>query len=662
MPEDQQPVQTVPSLVDGPRAAEDPQQSADPTEAELRAALGGGDGTTLADLGVAVGGSSQPAPGPDAVVFRKPTTADVLRIVAALDPAETKAVGAKHGDGDFMPFPVTSVGPFGGAESFADYDAWKQAVEVQGEVDTLTFAFDGLISNIRNDPELTLAQKATNIALVAGELGRRVEAQNSSHLDEDEKALDEPSSATFWFQAENFSFTYVDDQKDFAQKVATKRDRGVELKASDFADVPDATKPGGWKLPLVTGRSGNFDLARIGDAITALQPTGFRGNPVQLGSPKGRVKSRIRSAISRASGPADRKKALLERLGKAKDAGDPGSLVVFKDRDGRQRWLTIHSNEYVDREGEAFHKEAHDEFVRWVDTDKAERMPELRVFHVPGSGLGRADIVDHTSEGFMIASGTFYPQMEYVAKGLAERDDLGVSHGFWFDPAAFHGGVYHRYRSFEVSVLPRDRAANEATGFIAGKEVPMLNEDKKAELVAVGGAAWADAVESGLSELAKEADEKGLQYKEIETRVLAALTPAKEKAEGDPAGGPTPDPTTVRVGLDAVIAPIAQGMAAIADTVKTIGADVKAQGEQIAALKEGDDEKIADAFRPRFDPTKGAPASEDPNNEPSAEVKATVEKSLEGDVPDYLKPYVNNDGSLAGLNANVTPVPEGMPA
>lgn len=584
--------------------------------------------------------------------------------------APAKDVGTKpHMGGGVAPFPlpITMVGAFGGSETFEDYDEWKAAAKRQDEIDSLAMIFDSLVQNIRNDPEMSLEAKATKIAAVAGELGTRVKRDTDAQVAEDEKALDEPATESFWFEAEDFSFTFQRDQAAAAEKAATKRDTVVELRASDFADVPDAKKPSTWKLPLVRGHSGGFDLGRIGDAVAAMQPSG------QLGSSESRVVARIRAAIGRAPGEAGQKSELRARLAKVKAAADGGLFTVYKDADGRYRWLTVHSNAYKDRENESFAPESHDEYVRWVDADAKDRMPELRIFHVPGSKVGRADLVDHTTEGFMIASGRFEPGMEHVAERLTEwskSTPLGCSHGFWFDPDAFHGGVYHRYRSFEVSVLPLAYAANETTGFIAGKEVPVLSPEKKAALVASGGEEWANTIETRLGEAAKDAEEKGIAYKDIEAatlKVLEGAAPPKTKdGEPDPNGTAPPEGAvtpnadgTVTLNAEA-LAPLAKGMADLAEAVTGIAATVKAQGEQLVALKEADAAKIAEAFRPRFDPTKGFSATQSKDSIVGADDPAVAAAAAQnsGGVPPEMSGYFNEDGSLRGFGG---PAPAAAP-
>lgn len=99
-----------------------------------------------------------------------------------------------------------------------------------------------------------------------------------------------------------------------------KTENGRQYGAGDFADVPDPSKPSTWKLRLAD-KPGMPDAGVIADAITAMQPGGFRGNVVALGSPKEKVVARINAAIGKLDDDA-LKKNLRTRLGKVKSLED----------------------------------------------------------------------------------------------------------------------------------------------------------------------------------------------------------------------------------------------------------------------------------------------------------------------------------------------------
>lgn len=98
----------------------------------------------------------------------------------------------------------------------------------------------------------------------------------------------------------------------------TKREAGADFPASDYADVPDPESPSTWKLRL-TESPGNFTIAQVARAITALQPSGFRGNRVDLGSRKGAVIAKINAAIGKADGNDTQKANERERLNAVKE-------------------------------------------------------------------------------------------------------------------------------------------------------------------------------------------------------------------------------------------------------------------------------------------------------------------------------------------------------
>ena len=99
------------------------------------------------------------------------------------------------------------------------------------------------------------------------------------------------------------------------EKAVTKTEGGTEFVASDYADVPDPQSPNLWKLRLAEGSSGNFKVAQVARAITALQPGGFRGQQVDLGTRKAEVIGKINAAIGKIEGVDDaQKKNLRDRL------------------------------------------------------------------------------------------------------------------------------------------------------------------------------------------------------------------------------------------------------------------------------------------------------------------------------------------------------------
>lgn len=86
-----------------------------------------------------------------------------------------------------------------------------------------------------------------------------------------------------------------------AKQDPTKSEDGKNFPASDFAYVPDRTKPSTWKLRLTSTPGGKPDTAIVGAAAAALGP-GFRGEKVQIPSDaRAAVVGRVRSAWKKAN-------------------------------------------------------------------------------------------------------------------------------------------------------------------------------------------------------------------------------------------------------------------------------------------------------------------------------------------------------------------------
>lgn len=62
----------------------------------------------------------------------------------------------------------------------------------------------------------------------------------------------------------------------------TKRERGQDFRAGDYAYVPDRTKPSTWKLRLAESPGAAPTRRQVGMAVAALGPGGFRGQRVQI--------------------------------------------------------------------------------------------------------------------------------------------------------------------------------------------------------------------------------------------------------------------------------------------------------------------------------------------------------------------------------------------
>jgi len=80
---------------------------------------------------------------------------------------------------------------------------------------------------------------------------------------------------------ENFMALKTAEATDVAEAV-TKREDGEDFPAEAFAYVPDRQTPSTWKLRLWDSLAEKETVAQVSRAVSALRPSGFRGNKVQI--------------------------------------------------------------------------------------------------------------------------------------------------------------------------------------------------------------------------------------------------------------------------------------------------------------------------------------------------------------------------------------------
>ncbi len=451
-----------------------------------------------------------------------------------------------------------------------------------------------------------------------------------------------------------------EEEKAATSDKATKTEGGVEYNPSDFAVVPDTYKPSDWKLRLAEDSSGNFTVAQVGRAITAMQPGGFRGNRVQLTSDqKSMAVTRIGRAIGRVDGTDEAKDNLRERLDavkeititdkvikKAKNAfkatldamnsiphkkkqdgsvgEDLNSITFTKDKSGALRWIATYTNNFRDRDNppEVFTDAAHKQFEDYIDN--GGDMPELWLWHTPGTSLGVADWLSY-SNGFVTATGLVAPGHEDEVKSLSSMKGLALSHGYKYIPGK--NGEIDYYRTFEISILPNQKAANPWTDFaMIESEVKEMKfkEDKRAFLVSVLGESGVATLEKDQEGRAKFLNDLGVDSKEYEesdsTEKETAPADVTELVKQITKGITESDEFK---GFVERIGEVEKAVVGISANVKTLG--------------ETDEAKINKAFVAAFNPeARGHVASQAKGNEADKSEEKEHEEFLDflGDVID----------------------------
>lgn len=638
-------------------------------------------GATLRKQWVEVFNGSVKAGDSEGVAMRKANGVvkkDIEVLQGIFDEGEKCAGGYDAPMMGAQPIPVIEVEeqprPLGGATSFDEVDQYLDARKVDDNVWDLRYRFDKLVENIwaADDEVMTIEQKAAAVTQAAQDLAERIAAGPPQGM---RSLLDRAKSAIGLGSGNK----------------ASKKEGGVEYQASDYADVPDVAKPTTWKLRLAEDKSGGFTVVQVGRAITAMQPGGFRGNKVVLGTAKGAVASRISAAIGKISGATDaQKQSLRDRLAKVKE--QESAFYVTKALDGELRWLAVHSNKFEDRTNEGFTEESLRQFEARCDSGDAE-MPELRLWHIPGTKCGRADYVAVT-DGFIISSGTFDPGMEHVAVALREmQDDLGVSHGFYYPLRAKDSdGFYHDFETFEISPLPWPHVANAWTEFGAGVsraghlkegevDAMSLTPAKAAFLDQTIGKEHREKVEQGLEALSKGLVEHGVSFKEIGLilREAGALEAAKHEGGGNGNGnGEDPEKKPAEgagVGDDAAAGAsndeggvgdpdpesdpeaakrLAQIKAVLSETFTPVAERLGSIEVRLTALERSDDAKIADKAGPRLVAVRPSQSADTLAPDQEAAAKALAAQKEDGKDREPVNPalvYIQDAARLVGTQA-----------
>lgn len=214
-----------------------------------------------------------------------------------------------------------------------------------------------------------------------------------------------------------------------------------------------------------------------------------------------------------ASAKSQQAKGLFARLFKALN-GKPDILpeTGFKVLPDGQ-WIAWWTNNFEDREGELFTEKAIAQYIESVKSGEIP-YPELWFYHIFGTKHGEATHLWQLGH-FAVASGTFEDSAEadaFKSYYAQKSDQLGVSHGYLYPADALVDGAYHAFTTFEISPLPKSKAANSVTSFERIKAM-QITDDQKQELIAVLGEDMAGSVLAAAEEHGKALEETGKRFK-----------------------------------------------------------------------------------------------------------------------------------------------------
>lgn len=395
----------------------------------------------------------------------------------------------KDGMGDMGDMPVPA-----GPVSFDELDAAQAAQEQAMEVQHTSYQVQSLVYNILNHPMMDATEKSSAIQKVGSDFEQRISDILSAPAEDVQKDLDAmeaESVLAYDKRHENIASQLFD-------KAVLSTASRKKLSADQFA------LPSKRKYPIHDKAHVRNALARAAQQMKA----GGEG-----------------AADARAAMPKIR--AAAKRMGIGMSMKKEGNAILIeKDAQGDWRWVGWVSNNFQDRSGDIITEAAHLEFVDWVNKDLPNRAPVFTSCHAPGTVREHpVDFVGYEN-GFLVMSGKLTELEAEALMTVSKETDIGMSHTGWGLRDANDVHQITKYRSFEVTDLPRDRADNPFTVVETfSKEDNMDQLDYLSKLL--GSKAKAEAALKLKTSLAqKELKEAGVESKEAKPPIAETQTQA----------------------------------------------------------------------------------------------------------------------------------------
>ena len=496
--------------------------------------------------------------------------------------------------------------PFGGATSWADLDEYTSAQEQAMDVEHTTHQMRSLIENILSSDEID--NKGAAVANVAEEFEGRL-------ADATEKAAGEDESCPCG----------CDENKGWLAKVVDK----ARVFGAARNDLPDSAfayiESGGEKDEGGRTKPRSLRHYPIQDAAHARNALARASQAIARGGKTADIARRAMSKIR----AADKKFGIEVSEEEGKDLPD-ASFVIVKAADGRYRWFGWVTNKWIDRDvsanpaqgGDIIEDKAHQEYITWLNANPA-LAPESWIWHTPGTARKhRVDWWDY-AHGQVMMSGPMEIEEAERATEVYSKVPGAMSHGFFALRDQKTGNIV-KYRTFEVSDLPRSFAANPWTEFRAIKEAVQMgfSDTKRQHLVGLIGEDAVKKLEQETATREKALVDLGVAYKATDQAEQAPATSASapEGATAVPAATPAPAPAKEATPAPAAAPPPetdpvvqavvdALGLKDLSTFLTQVKADLAAQATTLAGvqatvadLKKDDDQKLAEAIAPRVVP------------------------------------------------------------
>jgi hypothetical protein len=469
-----------------------------------------------------------------------------------------------------------------GFTSLAELQTYRDNQEQADEVYDLTDDFTDLVSDILSNPLIT--DKSAAISKLAAEYTGMVKDKLGAVVNDgvQEKAVWSTATAN---DLPDSAFLYIEP--------------------GGSKDADGRTTPRTLRHFPYKNASGSIDLAHLRNALARIPQSSISS------SLKRQLTARAKKLLAGAKkelGLDQENTQLVSRvLDAVKNVFAPpssGPMLVWKEADGRYRWLARYSNNFRDDDhpAEIISEASHKHFLESVDKGTSP-LPELWLWHVPEWKCGQATALAYDDSGFAVATGYFDKEKSYIAEWLAKQKDVAVSHAMpqsSIERDPNDPSVITAHQTVEISPLPLWAAANKLTGFIvlddhAQKEAGdmAIPQAKRDAFIRVWGidpslldkleAQNANDAEKALNENRERKEDSGTET----TAPVAETAPVQEADTTPPTTQITPDAPAPEeaddksaVTIDQMLQPPSRRE--VADAFGTIFNEIKSANEELA--------------------------------------------------------------------------------
>lgn len=291
--------------------------------------------------------------------------------------------------------------------------------------------------------------------------------------------------------------------------------------------------------------------------------------------------------------------AWIDETYNAQASKEVSGFLVTKGLDGGYYWFGWATNKWEDREGEILTDAAHRDFLNYLD-ENPDQAPELWSWHTPGTAReAKADWWDYANGFFLYGGPLTEAEARPYLDGTIKTERIGMSHGFYV--LERNGRFITKYRTFEVSELPHDVAANPFTEFSVMREESMKFSDRKrAFLVSRHGEETVEKLEAAGENREKVLEELGINWKETSDAYEAELEAQfaqKVAAATEPAVKQVVTQVLEALNVEGLQTAL-KGLYDEVQAAKALQAKVEELQAEVTALKATEDSRIAEALTP----------------------------------------------------------------